>query len=210
MATILKVLALGVAASIGLGSSGAHAQLLLPPPQRPDALVRAITSEVIALLRQDRAAGERTDVAQLVEKKILPLFDFQRMTRMAVAPNWPLASTEQQQALIGEFRTLLVRTYSISLSSYRDQEFDYKPLLAAAADTEVLVRSAVRRSGAESVSIDYEMEDTTAGWKVYDIKVAGVSLVITYRESFGAAVRDAGIDGLIKSLADKNRVFDSR
>jgi len=200
------MLALGLAASIGLAGASAHAQrLLLPPPERPDALMRAVTAEVVAVLKQDIAAGEPTDVEQLVAIKILPLFDFRRMTRMAVARNWPLASPEQQGALVEQFTTLLVRTYSSALSSYRDQEIHYKPLRAAAGDTEVLVRSTVRRAGTEALTIDYDMEDTLAGWKVYDVKVAGISLVITYRETFAAMVREAGIDGLISSLSEKNQ-----
>jgi phospholipid transport system substrate-binding protein len=207
-----KVLALGLAASIGLGSWGAHAQLLQPPlrPDAPDALMNAVTSEVIAVLRQDLAAGQATNVAQLVETRILPLFDFQHMTRMAVARNWRLASAEQQAALVAQFRTLLVRTYSSALSSYRDQDIEYKPLRLAPGETDVLVRSAVRRRGAETLTLDYDMENTPAGWKVYDVKVAGVSLVINYRDSFAAAVRDGGIDGLVKSLSDKNQQNDSR
>jgi len=200
-----KILAAGLALSVGLAVWNADAQLLAPPPARPDAMVKAVTSEVTAVLKHDRAAGERTDIDRLVEKKILPLFDFQRMTSMAVARNWRDASPEQQSALVAEFRTLLVRTYSVSLSSYRDQEIDYKPLRAVAGDTEVLVMSSVRQPGAQAVTIDYAMEDTLAGWKVYDVKVAGVSLVITYRETFAATVRDGGIDGLIETLAGKNR-----
>ncbi|HSU64672.1 MAG TPA: ABC transporter substrate-binding protein [Burkholderiales bacterium] len=207
-----KVLALGLAASIGLGSWGAHAQLPRPPlrPDAPDALMNAVTSEVIAVLRQDLAAGQATNVAQLVETRILPLFDFQHMTRMAVARNWRLASAEQQAALVAQFRTLLVRTYSSALSSYRDQNIEYKPVRLAPGETDVLVRSAVRRRGEETLTIDYDMENTAAGWKVYDVKVAGVSLVITYRDSFAATVRDGGIDGLVKSLSDKNQQNDSR
>jgi phospholipid transport system substrate-binding protein len=163
------------------------------------------TEEVIVILKQDLASGERTDVGRLVEEKILPLFDFERMTSLAVARNWRGASPGQQGALVAEFRTLLVRTYSRALSTYRDQQIEYKPLRAAAGDTDVLVRSLVRRPGVETLTIDYDMEDTPAGWKVYDVKVGGVSLVITYRESFAAAVRDGGVDGLIKLLADKNR-----
>jgi phospholipid transport system substrate-binding protein len=203
------MLVLGVAAWLGLGSGSAHAQLLLPPPQRPEALMRAVTSEVIAVLSQDLAAGERTNVAQLVEKKILPLFDFQRMTSLAVARNWRLASAEQQAALVAEFRTLLVHTYSVSLSSYRDREIDYRPLRTAAADQEVVVRSLVRRSGAEPLIIDYDMQNGLGGWRVSDVKIAGVSLAIAYRETFAEAVREAGIDGLIKSLSDKNRQYDA-
>jgi len=190
-----------------LGALNASAQLLLPPPQRPDALMNAVTSEVIAILKKDLAAHRPTDVAQLVEGKILPLFDFHRMTSIAVARNWRLASPEQQVALVAEFRTLLVRTYSTSLSDYRDQEIEYRPLRAAAGDNDVLVRSFLRRPGAEPLTIDYDMENGVAGWKVFDVKVAGVSLVLNYRETFAAEVRAGGIDGLIKSLADKNRLF---
>ena len=204
-----KMLALGLAASIGLGSWGAHAQL--PPPQvRPDALMSAVTSEVIATLRQDIAAGQATNIAQLVQTKILPLFDFQHMTRMAVARNWRLASAEQQAALVAQFTTLLVRTYSSALLSYRDQNIEYKPLRLASGETDALVRSAVQRRGAETLTIDYDMENTPAGWKVYDVKVAGVSLVMTYRETFAATVRSDGIDGLVKALSDKNQQNDSR
>ena len=205
-----KILAAGLALCVGLAAWGADAPLLAPPAQRPDALVKAVTSEVTAVLKRDLAAGERTDIDRLVEKKILPLFDFERMTSMAVARNWRGASPEQQSALVNEFRTLLVRMYSISLSSYRNQEIEYKPLRAAAGDTEVLVMSSVRQPGAQAVTIDYAMEDTAAGWKVYDVKVAGVSLVITYRETFAAAVRDGGIDGLIGTLAAKNRQAAAR
>jgi phospholipid transport system substrate-binding protein len=204
-----KMLALGLAASIGLASGGARAQLP-GPPARPDALMNAVTSEVIAVLRQDLAAGQATNVAQLVETSILPLFDFQHMTRMAVARNWRLASAEQQAALVAQFRRLLVRIYSSALSSYRDQNIEYKPLRLTPGETDVLVRSAVRRRGEETPTIDYDMENTGAGWKVYDVKVAGVSLVMTYRDTFAATVRAGGIDGLVKSLSDKNRQNDSR
>lgn len=200
-----KLLALGLAALLGLGAWTAGAQLLLPPPVRPDALMNAVTSEVIGILKQDLAAGRPTEMTQLIEAKILPLFDFHRMTRIAVARNWRLASPEQQGALVIQFRTLLVRTYSAALSGYRDQELEYRPLRAAAGDTEVLVRSFLRRPGAEPLTIDYDMENGLAGWRVFDVKIAGVSLVMNYRESFAAAVRDGGIDGLIASLADKNR-----
>jgi phospholipid transport system substrate-binding protein len=196
---------LALLAGLALAASIAQAQLLLPVPARPDVLMKTVTEEVIVILKQDLASGERTDVGRLVEEKILPLFDFERMTSLAVARNWRGASPEQQAALVAEFRTLLVRTYSRALSTYRDQQIEYKPLRAAAGDTDVLVRSLVRRPGVETLTIDYDMEDTPAGWKVYDVKVGGVSLVITYRESFAAAVRDGGVDGLIKLLADKNR-----
>ena len=173
----------------------------------PDLLLSSITTEVIAIIKQDAAiqAGNTAKVADLVETRILPHFDFTRMTRIAVARNWRVASPEQQLALTTEFKTLLVRTYSTALSSYRDQVIEYRPLRAAPDATEVKVRSDVRQPGKERLSIDYDMEKTAAGWKVYDIQIAGISLVTTYRETFASRVRDGGIEGLIKSLSDKNR-----
>jgi phospholipid transport system substrate-binding protein len=173
----------------------------------PDVLLKSVTAEVIAIIRQDAdiQAGNPAKVAELVETRILPHFDFVRMTQSAVARNWQLATPEQQQALTEEFRTLLVRTYSTALSGYRDQVIEYKPLRADPGATEVTVRSDMRQPGRERLNIDYDMEKTAAGWKVYDIKIAGVSLVTTYRGTFASRVRDGGIEGLIKSLWDKNR-----
>lgn len=199
----MKASARVLALLLGLGAWSADAQLLQPPPERPDALMKAVTSEVIAILKQDLAAGRPTEMAQLIEAKILPLFDFHHMTRSAVARNWRLASPEQRGALVAQFRTLLVRTYSSALSGYRDQELEYRPLRAAAGDSEVLVRSFLRRPGADALTIDYDMENGLAGWRVFDVKIGGVSLVMNYRESFAAAVRNGGIDGLIESLANR-------
>jgi phospholipid transport system substrate-binding protein len=197
---------------IALGSTLALISALaapLSPAQdvAPDVMLKAVTSEVIAIIRQDKdiQAGDPAKVADLVETRILPLFDFTRMTQIAVARNWRLATPEQQKALTLEFKALLVRTYSTALSSYRDQVIEYKPLRLTPDATEVTVRSDVRQSGKERITIDYEMEKTSAGWKVYDVKIAGVSLVTTYRDAFAGKVRDSGIEGLIKSLSDKNR-----
>jgi len=193
-----------LAAVLVLAAWSAGAQLAAPAEVRPDVLMSRVTAEVIAVLKHDTAAGQPADVVRLVETKILPLFDFRHMTRIAVARNWRLASPAQQAALVAHFRTLLVRTYSSALLTYSDQAIEYKPLRVAPGETDVLVRSAVRRRGAETLTLDYDMESTEAGWKVYDVKIAGVSLVITYREAFAAAVRAGGIDGLIKQLSDKN------
>src|SRR6266850_6613871 len=182
----------------------AHAQ----QPVAPDVLVKSITEEVAGILKQDKdiQAGDTKKAADLIETKIVPHFDFIRMTRIAMGRNWRLASPEQQKVLADEFKTLLVRTYSTALSNYRDQQIDYKPLRAKPDDTEVTVRSDVKPSGSsQPVSIDYEMEKTPDGWKVYDVKVGGVSLVTTYRDTFASEVREHGVDGLIKSLAAKNR-----
>jgi phospholipid transport system substrate-binding protein len=189
------------------GGWSVHAQQLLGSlPTRPDALMNAVTSEVLVVLKQDFAAGRPTNVALLVEGKIVPLFDFQRMTSIAMARNWRLASPEQQAALVRQFTTLLVRTYSASLAQYRDSQIQYRPLQSARGDTEVLVKSFLRRPGAEPLLIDYAMHDSPAGWKVFDVTIAGVSLVLNYRETFAAEVRSGGIDGLIKALSEKNRL----
>jgi phospholipid transport system substrate-binding protein len=178
----------------------------------PDALVKAVTQEVIAVIKEDKAiqAGDRKKSIALVEEKVLPHFNFARMTALAMGPNWRKATPEQQQALVSEFRTLLVRTYSTALTAYRNQVIEVKPLRAKPGDTDVLVRSEVRQSGTEPVTLDYSMEKTANGWKVYDVTVGGVSLVTTYRESFAAEVRNAGVDGLIRSLAEKNRQLETK
>jgi phospholipid transport system substrate-binding protein len=173
----------------------------------PDALVRDVTQEVIGIIKQDKdiQAGNTKKTVALVEEKVLPHFDFTRMTALAMGINWRKATPDQQKVLVGEFRTLLVRTYSTALSAYRNQVIDFKPLRAQPNDGEVVVRSEVKQSGAEPVAIDYSMSKTPAGWKVYDIAVGGVSLVTTYRDTFTNEVRNTGVDGLIKSLSDKNR-----
>lgn len=176
----------------------------------PDALVKSITEDVLSTLRQNKDAGNTKRVAELVESKVLPHFDFVRMTQLALAVNWRRATPEQQKALTEEFRTLLVRTYSTALSSYRDQAVDFKPLRARPEDTEVTVRTEVKQRGAQPISIDYEMEKTSGGWKVFDVKVGGVSLITTYKDDFASQIREAGVDGLIKTLAVKNRQTDVR
>ncbi len=178
----------------------------------PNVLLQSTTLEVITAIKRQRDlhGGQPTQVASLVETKVLPLFDFSRMTRIAVARNWRLASPEQQAALTAAFRTLLVRTYSTALSSYRDQVIEFRSMHSAPADIEVTVKSLVKQSGAAPIAMDYDMEKTPAGWKVFDIKVAGISLVTTYRDSFSAKIREDGVDGLIKALEEKNRQGDSR
>jgi phospholipid transport system substrate-binding protein len=186
---------------------------ILPPVAQaqavaPDVLVKTITDEVTAVLKKDKdiQAGDTKKAADLIESKIVPHFNFVRMARIAMARNWRSATPEQQKELAAEFKTLLVRTYSSALINYRDQQIDYKPLRAKPEDNEVTVKSDVKQSGSsQPVSIDYEMEKTDNGWKIYDVKVGGVSLVTTYRDTFASEVREHGIDGLIKSLAAKNR-----
>jgi phospholipid transport system substrate-binding protein len=178
----------------------------------PDQLLKAVTAEVLAILKheKDSQAGVPVKIAEVVETKILPLFDFTRMTRLAVALNWRTATPEQQQLLTAEFRTLLVRTYSTALFNYREQIIDFKPLRSSPGATEVTVKSVVKQPGADALTMDYDMEKVADGWMVYDIKVDGISLITTYRETFASKVRDGGVDGLIKALADKNRQGDAR
>lgn len=173
----------------------------------PDVMVKGITVDVLNIIKKDKdiQAGNPKRIAEVVETRILPHFDFARMTQIAVAVNWRKATPEQKKALTDEFRTLLVRTYSNALTLYRDQVVDFKPLHMKAGDTEVTVRSEIRQKSAQPVTLDYDMEKTANGWKVYDVKVGGVSLITNYREDFAAQVRESGIDGLIKALASKNR-----
>ena len=173
----------------------------------PDVMVKGITVDVLDIIKKDKdiQAGNPKKIAEVVETRILPHFDFARMTQIAVAVNWRKATPEQKKALTDEFRTLLVRTYSNALTLYRDQSVDFKPLHMKAGDAEVTVRSEIRQKSAQPVTLDYDMAKTASGWKVYDVKVGGVSLITNYREDFAAQVRESGIDGLIKALVSKNR-----
>lgn len=172
----------------------------------PDALIQRITAEVLASVRSDPdiRAGNAAKIRALVEAKILPYFDFRRATRIAMGPNWRRATPGQQERLVREFRTLLVRTYSGALASYRDQTIEFVPLHVRPEDTEATVRSRIRQPGTEPIVIAYDMEKAGGQWKVFDIRVGGVSLVATYRTSFAEEVRAQGIDGLIGLLARKN------
>jgi phospholipid transport system substrate-binding protein len=140
-----------------------------------------------------------------VETKIVPHFDFRRITQIAMGSNWRRATPAQQEELTREFKGLLVRTYSGALSSYRDQAIDVRPLRAKPEDDEVTVRSFIKQAGAEPIVIEYDLERMDTGWKVFDVRVAGMSLVATYRSSFAEEVRNHGVEGLIEILAAKNR-----
>jgi len=192
---------------LALAAPASHAEELAP-----DALVKTISMDVLAAIRQDKdiQAGNPNKIASLVEAKILPHFDFAHTTRIAMGANWRRASPEQRERLVREFRTLLVRMYSSALANYRDQVIEFKPLRAQAGEAQVIVRSEVRQSGTLAVSIDYEMEKTASGWKVYDVKISGASLAATYRDIFAEEVRNHGIEGLIDSLSSKNHQNDAR
>ena len=174
--------------------------------EAPDALVKRVTDEVLAIIKADKdlQAGNSRKIAELAEVKVLPHFDFTRMTRLAVGRNWQQANDAQKEQLVKEFRTMLVRTYSTSLTAYRNQTIEVKPVKMAAADKEVTVRTAVLQQGGPSIPIDYAMEKADSGWKVYDVVIDGASLVTTYRSTFNEQVQKGGIDGLLKTLQDRN------
>ena len=173
----------------------------------PDALVKTVTLEVVELIAKDREirAGSRAKLIQLIDSKVLPHFNFTAMTALAMGQNWGKSSPEQKKRLTEEFRTLLVRTYASALAAYSEQKFDFRPLRAKSTDTDVTVNVRVLQPGGQPVTIDYSMEKTANGWKVYDVMVGGVSLVANYRTEFSNVVRASGIDGLIRDLQAKNK-----
>ncbi len=172
----------------------------------PDTLVKDVTEEVLATLRTDAAikAGDVKRAAELVETQVLPHFNFARMTALAVGRDWRTTTDEQKQQLTGEFRTLLVRTYSNALTSYKNETVEFRPFKMAPTDTDVTVRTQIIRPGGRPIPIDYALEKQDEAWKVYDVMVAGVSLVTNYRETFAAEIRNGGVDGLVKTLRAKN------
>jgi phospholipid transport system substrate-binding protein len=173
----------------------------------PDTLVKNVTNEVLEIIRKDKdiQSGNTRKAAELIEIKVLPNFDFSRMTMLAVGREWRNATLAQQKTLTDEFHTLLVRTYANALTSYKNQSIDFKPFKMASGETDVIVRSEVKQAGAKSISIDYSLQKADAGWKVYDVIVGGVSLVTSYRDQFKQEIGTNGIDGLIKSLQAKNQ-----
>ncbi|MES2354562.1 MAG: ABC transporter substrate-binding protein [Pseudomonadota bacterium] len=173
----------------------------------PDALVKNTADEVLTIIRQDKdiQAGNTKKVVDLVQAKVLPHFDFTRMTRLTLGKNWNQANDAQKEALVKEFQTLLVRTYSVSLAQYRNQTLEYKPTRVAPEDKDAVVKTLVNQPGGQAIPIDYRMEKMPQGWKVFDISVDGVSLVTNYRSEFVSQVERGGIDGLIKSLSEKNK-----
>jgi len=190
-----------------LASTPVAAQEMTPP----DVLVKTVTLEVVDLIAKDKEirAGDRAKLIGLINAKVLPHFNFSSMAALAMGQNWNKATPEQKKRITDEFKTLLVRTYASALAAYSDQKFDFRPLRARPADTDVMVNVRVLQSGLQPVPIDYSMEKTASGWKVYDVMVGGVSLVANYRTEFNNLVREAGVDGLIKNLSAKNRALES-
>ena len=187
-------------ASLGL------APLAQAADESPDALIKRLSDEVMAAIKSDKAlqGGEMARIMALVDSKIMPNVNFQRMTAAAVGPAWRQATPEQQKRLQDEFKTLLIRTYSGALEQVNEQVISVKPQRGAATDTEVVVRTEVRGRG-DPIQLDYRMEKTATGWKIYNLNVLGVWLVETYRSQFAQEINAKGVDGLIATLAERNR-----
>lgn len=183
-----------------------------PAVEAPDVLVKRISQDVIETAKADKAiqAGDIKRVTELVESKILPYVDFQRMTSLAAGRFWRDATPEQQKQLSAEFRTLLIYTYSGALSQIKNETVEFKPLRAEPGDTEVEVRSQVNVARGEPMLLNYRVAKTPSGWKIYDINVLGAWLVETYKSSFASEISKGGIDGLIKTLQAKNKALASR
>lgn len=195
------VLVAACAASL-LGASG----LAMAADEAPETFIQRITNDTLNTIKADKALrnGDINKIMQLVDTQLMPHVNFRRMTALATGPAWRKATPEQQKRLQDEFKILLVRTYSGALTQVKDQTVQLKPFRAAAEDTEVVVRTEVKGKG-EPIQLDYRLEKTPAGWKVYDINVLGVWLVEQYKNSFAQEIGASGIDGLITKLADKNK-----
>ena len=173
----------------------------------PDALIRRLSEEVLAAMRADPElrAGNPAKIGPFVDQKILPHFDFARATLIAMGPSWRGATPEQREELTREFTALLVRTYTSTVADFRDSEVVVSPLRVGPSDTEVTVHARVKRPGEQPVGFEYEMEKTATGWKVYDLRIEGISLMGTYRTAFADEVRTRGVDSLIRTLSGKNQ-----
>lgn len=193
---------LGLLAFLLIGTSAWAADVVAP-----EVLVRDVTNEVLDIVRKDKDIrdGNTKKTLDLVETKVLPHFNFQRMTQLALGREARKVSPEQLKVLSDEFRNLLVRTYSKALTEYRNQEITFKPFKMEAAETDVKVRTEIKQSGGKPIPLDYYLEKTSAGWKVYDMEVGGVSLVTNYRGTFAQEIQANGVDGLIRSLQTKNK-----
>lgn len=203
-----RTLTIGLMAGFLATAAPARAQNMTPP----DVLAKRVTDEVLAVLRTDKdiQSGDRKKILDLVEKKVLPHFNFVRMTQLAVGRYWREASPEQQKSLVSEFRTLLVQTYAATFTAYRDQAIEYRPLRMQPDETDVVVKSLINQSGGKPVTVDYKMQKSDSGWKVYDVVVGDLSLVQSYRGTFTTEVQKGGIDGLVKALTEKNKQLVSR
>ena len=201
-----RTLGLMLSTSIGFAMLVSTPLVRAAADEAPDALIKRISAEVLDNIKADKdvQAGDMSKVIGLVDSKIMPNVNFTRMTAAAVGRSWRQATPEQQKRLQDEFKILLVRTYSGALSQVKEQSVNIKPLRAASTDTEIVVRTEVLGRG-DPVQLDYRMEKTGGGWKIYDLNVLGVWLVETYRTQFAQEINAKGVDGLIASLAQRNK-----
>jgi phospholipid transport system substrate-binding protein len=176
-------------------------------PMAPDALIKQLSTDVIESVKSDKAiqAGDVSKIVALVDAKVLPNLDFQRMTASAVGRAWRTATPDQQKQLEDEFKILLVRTYAGALTQVKDQTVTVKPMRAAPDDGDVVVHTEVKGSKSDPIELDYRLSKTDAGWKIYDINVVGVWLVDQYRNTFSQWLASGGVDGLISKLSEKNK-----
>jgi len=200
---------IGAWASVAIlaGRPATAAEAVSRADMAPDALVQSVSTEVLDDIKADPAlrSGDFDKLQKLIDDKVAPYVDFERMTRLSVGPGWRSATPEQRQALMREFRTYVVRTYSGALSRVTDHQVKMRPFKAQSTDTDVIVRTLVAPSNGDPIQLDYRLEKTPAGWKIYDVTILGVSMVETFRNSFASEVNQNGIDGLIKALADRNK-----
>jgi len=173
----------------------------------PDVLVKQTADDVLAIIKNDKEiqAGNQQKLYAVAEEKILPNFDFDRVCRMVLGKNWKAATTEQQASFQKEFRSLLLRTYSVALGKYKDQVIEYKPMRIEPDAKNVTVKTQILQSGGQPIAVDYSLVKNGASWKVYDIVIENVSLVTNYRSQFSNEIRQNGIDSLNTKLADKNK-----
>lgn len=173
----------------------------------PDVLVKHTAEEVLEIVKKDKdiQAGDQKKIFALAEEKILPHFDFERISQLVLGRYWTRASKDQQEAFEREFRSLMLRTYATALSKYRNQIIEYKPLRMQPGDSKAVVKTQILQPGGQPIGIDYTLEKMAEGWKVTDLVIEDVSLVTNYRSQFSNEVRQSGLDGLIQKLAEKNK-----
>lgn len=199
---------LALAAPVTVFAQGTANASVAPSPQMaPDALIRSLSNDILSTIRADKElqSGDIAKINTIVDRKVLPFVDFEKMTRLTVGRGWRQASADQRSALVREFRALLTYTYSGAISQISDHKVELRPFRAAPGDTDVIVRTHVVASKGEPIQLDYRMEKTDTGWRIYDVNILGIWLVENYRSSFASEISAGGIDGLIKSLTERNK-----
>ena len=180
--------------------------------ETPDALVKRTAEDVLSVVKTDKdiQAGDQEKLFALAEEKILPNFNFDKVSRLVLGKNWTKATPDQKTAFQGEFKTLLIRTYATALSKYKNQSIEYAPLKMAESATTAQVKTNIVQQGGQPIAVNYTLEKQADSWKVYDIVIEGVSLVTNYRSQFAQEIRQNGLDSLIKKLADKNKMATAK